>query len=429
VTVTRAADRLDSIETAIDAVGRGVPVIVVDDADRENEGDVLLAAARAEPEWVGWTVRHSSGVICAPMTDERADALDLPPMVARNQDPRRTAYTVSVDAARGIGTGISATDRTRTVRVLADPSAGPGDVIRPGHVFPLRACPGGVLERLGHTEAAVDLCRLAGLPPVGVIAELVDDSGEVLRLPGLRALADEHDLVLVSVADLVEYRHRMGDAPLRVLPGGRSAPRVSRVAEADLPTRLGRFRVIGYRDSFTGAEHVAIVAGNPPVAGALVRLHSECLTGDALHSLRCDCGAQLDAALEAIGAGGGVVVYLRGHEGRGIGLGSKLAAYALQDGGLDTVAANTALGLPADAREYGAAAAVLADLGLDRVRLLTNNPAKADGLRAAGVRVGKVVALRVGANPHNRAYLRAKRDLMGHRLGDLEPAAGEGQVR
>jgi len=433
---------LDGIDEALDALRRGLPVIVVDDADRENEGDVVMAAVHATPAWVGWTVRHTSGVLCAPMPAERADALGLPPMVERNEDARQTAYTVSVDAAAGVTTGISAADRAKALAVLADPGATAGDLIRPGHVFPLRARPGGVLERDGHTEAAVDLCRLAGLPPVAVIAEVVEDSGETMRLPGLRALADAHGLLLISIADLQAHRRRLEAAPevtplppaqaSKATPGDTArverVERVERAAETALPTRHGTFRAVGYRDLRSGAEHLALVMGTPPAQGALVRVHSECLTGDAFGSARCDCGPQLDAALAAVAAEGGVIVYLRGHEGRGIGLLAKLAAYQLQDSGLDTVAANTVQGLPADAREYGAAAAILADLGLDRVRLLTNNPAKLVGLAAHGVDTDKRVPLQVGATAQNVRYLAAKRDLMGHQLevpgGATVPSTG-----
>ncbi|GLY30628.1 GTP cyclohydrolase II [Kineosporia sp. NBRC 101731] len=408
---------LDPVEKALEALRAGLPVLVVDDADRENEGDVILAAVNASPEWVGWTVRHTSGVLCAPMLDDRADALALPHMVERNEESLRTAYTVSVDARSGISTGISAADRSVTLRLLADGRTGPEDLVRPGHVFPLRARPGGVLERRGHTEAAVDLCVLAGLPPVGVLAEVVEDAGPVTRLPGLRALADEFGLPLISIEDLVVYRREhpgaVPEAPVA------APPRVRRVADSLLPTSHGDFRAVAYRDMLTGHEHVALVAGEPAGTGALVRVHSECLTGDAFGSSRCDCGPQLDAALERVASEGGVVIYLRGHEGRGIGLLAKLTAYQLQDSGLDTVAANTAQGLPADAREYGAAAAVLDDLGLDAIRLLTNNPAKLTGLAEHGITVTMRIGLQVGVNPHNTAYLASKRDLMGHQLDDL----------
>ena len=428
--MTLTTPLLDPVTSAVAALRRGLPVIVVDDADRENEGDVVLAAVHATPEWIGWTVRHTSGLLCVPLPGALADALGLPPMVARNEDARGTAYTVSVDARVGTTTGISAADRATTARLLADPATTAADLVRPGHMLPLRARDGGVLERRGHTEAAVDLCRLAGLPPVGVIAELVEDDGSMMRLPAMRRLADERGLPVISVADLAAHRLALAAGPVAdadpvaaVGPAvaAEAAPRrVERVAVTQLPTRHGRLRAIGYRDLLTGAEHVALVAGTP-TSGALVRVHSECLTGDAFGSLRCDCGPQLDAALAAVGQAGpagepagGVVVYLRGHEGRGIGLLAKLAAYALQDGGLDTVEANLEQGLPADAREYGAAAAILADLGIGAVRLLTNNPAKVGGLRTHGVDVVERVPLHVGAGPLNQNYLRAKRDLMGH---------------
>jgi 3,4-dihydroxy 2-butanone 4-phosphate synthase/GTP cyclohydrolase II len=439
---------LDPIEDGIAALRDGLPVLVVDDADRENEGDVIIAAVHATPRWVGWMIRHTSGVLCAAMPEELADRLKLPPMVARNEDARRTAYTVSVDARHGVTTGISAGDRSRTARLLADPATGPGDLVRPGHVFPLRAREGGVLTRRGHTEASVDLCRLAGLPPVGVLCEVVDDDGETSRLPGLRRLADEHGLPLVSIADLVAYRQvresevrdrvngdrvngdrvnagRVTGAPASTWLPPAPRPRVQRVADTVLPTRHGVFRALGYRDLVTGDGHLALVAGDPPPSGALVRVHSECLTGDALGSLRCDCGPQLQASLAAVAAEGGVVVYLSGHEGRGIGLLAKLTAYGLQDDGLDTVAANIEQGLPADAREYGAAAAVLRDLGLDRVRLLTNNPSKVEGLTRHRIRVASRCPLIAGQGEHNRAYLQAKRELMGHQLPVL-PADEEG---
>ncbi|MGV1009565.1 MAG: 3,4-dihydroxy-2-butanone-4-phosphate synthase [Dermatophilaceae bacterium] len=414
---------LDRVEDALAGLRRGLPVIVADDADRENEGDVIIAASLATPEWIAWTIRHTSGVLCVPMPGALADALELAPMVSRNQDPRGTAYTISVDARRGVGTGISAADRATTARLLAGPTTTAGDLVRPGHMFPLRARDGGVLERRGHTESAVDLCRLAALAPVGVIAELVEDDGPMMRLPAMRRLADEHGLPLITVADLVEHRRRLGDA-VAALPLTPPVPRVRRVATTELPTRHGRLTAIGYLDTLTGAEHVALLSGMP-ADGTLVRVHSECLTGDALGSMRCDCGPQLRAALAAIGATGGVVVYVGGHEGRGIGLLAKLTAYSLQDEGLDTVAANTEQGLPADAREYGAAAAVLADLGLTSVRLLTNNPAKVKGLRDNGIAVTERIPLQAGASPANRTYLRAKRDLMGHLIEWGPGRAGE----
>jgi 3,4-dihydroxy 2-butanone 4-phosphate synthase / GTP cyclohydrolase II len=413
---------LDPVAAAIESLRAGRPVLVVDDADRENEGDLIMAAVHATPEWVGFTVRYSSGVLCAPVPDALADRLGLPLMVERNEESLRTAYTVSVDARAGVHTGISAADRAVTLQLLADPDTSVDDLVRPGHVFPLRAREGGVLTRRGHTEAAVDLCRLAGLPPVGVLAEVVTDAGPVMRLPGLRAFADTHDLPLISIADLAEYRLLIGDAELGATAGPGTGTvadrsgRVQRVTESLLPTRHGDFRALAYRDLVTGHEHVALVAGRPAAQGALVRVHSECLTGDAFGSSRCDCGPQLEAAMEIVARSGGVVVYLRGHEGRGIGLLAKLTAYQLQDTGLDTVAANVAQGLPVDAREYGAAAAILTDLGLDQVRLLTNNPAKLAGLAEHGVSALERVPIQVGQNQHNRSYLDTKRDRMGHQL-------------
>jgi 3,4-dihydroxy 2-butanone 4-phosphate synthase/GTP cyclohydrolase II len=416
-----------SIEDALAALRAGRPVIAVDSADRENEADVILAAQNASQEWVAWTIRHSSGYLCAPMPAARADALDLPLMVPHSQDPRRTAYTVTVDAAEGVTTGISAADRAQTLRVLADPAAGPENLIRPGHVLPLRAVPGGVLHRAGHTEAAVDLCRLAGVGEVAGIAELVNDDGTMMRFDDAAALARENDLVMVTIADLIAWRRSRGDVPGPT--GEASSRRVEHVAEADMPTRYGTFRIHGYRDLRTGAEHAAIVAALPaltalPTSGGealpagvpVVRVHSECLTGDAFGSLRCDCGSQLDAALALAAQEGGAVVYLRGHEGRGIGLLPKLRAYALQDEGRDTVQANLELGWPADRREYSAAAAILTDLGLTRVRLVTNNPAKVAGLVASGIDVTQVLGLAVGHTAHNHHYLVTKKDVMGHLL-------------
>ncbi|WP_125775895.1 GTP cyclohydrolase II [Antribacter gilvus] len=419
----------DLLETALAELRAGRPVLVADDAGRENEVDVVLAASAATAEWVAWTVRHSSGYLCAPLPAGRADELGLPLMVADSEDPRRTAYAVAVDAASGVTTGISAADRARTVRVLADPASGPSDLIRPGHVLPLRAVPGGVLERPGHTEAAVDLARLAGLGEVGVIAELVRDDGGMVRLPEAEALAAREGLVVLSIADLVAWRREHDPVPVvpltSAVPDVVPVARVRRVAEASLPSEHGELRMVGYRDLVTGAEHVALVPAAGPV-GALVRVHSECLTGDALGSLRCDCGPQLRAALALVAREGGAVVYVRGHEGRGIGLAQKVAAYALQDGGLDTVEANVALGLPADAREYGAAAAILADLGLGPVTLLTNNPEKVRGLREAGADVVGSRRLEVGLGVHNRGYLKTKKERMGHLL-ELVPALGGGR--
>ena len=415
------APALGTIEDAFEALRSGRPVLVTDAANRENEADVILAAARTTTEWVAWMIRHTSGLLCAPMTGQRADELGLPPMVEENQDPRQTAYTVTVDAARGIGTGISAADRTATARVLANPAAIPTDLIRPGHVLPLRAVTGGVLTRPGHTEAAVDLCRLAGLAAVGVIAELVHDDGTMMRLDDALALGAENGLVTITIAELAGWR-RTHDAD-GVTHAAVPQQRVERTGEAGLPTEFGVFRIIGYRDLLTGDEHAVLVSGRPPQRGALVRVHSECLTGDAFVSLRCDCGPQLHAALRAIGTDGGAVVYLRGHEGRGIGLLSKISAYALQDAGRNTVEANLDLGLPAERREYGAAAAILEDLGLSGIRLLTNNPAKVTGLREHGVEVDDRVPLEVGTTAHNAAYLATKVREMGHLIGQT---AGRG---
>jgi 3,4-dihydroxy 2-butanone 4-phosphate synthase/GTP cyclohydrolase II len=414
--------RIGTVEDALDALRAGRPVLVADSPERENEADVILAAQSATPEWVAWTIRHSSGYLCAPMPAARADALELPLMVPRSEDPRRTAYTVTVDAAHGVTTGISATDRAFTLRTLADPASGPENLIRPGHVLPLRAVPGGVLHRAGHTEAAVDLCRLAGLEPVGAIAELVNDDGTMSRLPQAAELAEREGLVLITIADLVAWRRTHHDLPAPDTgTGGPGAtqPRVHATHTAYLPTRHGDFRIHGYRDLRTGAEHVALVATTGLRDRPVVRVHSECLTGDAFGSARCDCGPQLDAALRLAATTGGAVVYLRGHEGRGIGLLAKVAAYALQDTGRDTVEANLDLGWPADRREYGAAAAILTDLGVHSVTLLTNNPAKVAGLQAHGIDVAEVRGLEVGRTPHNEAYLRTKATTMGHVLTDL----------
>jgi 3,4-dihydroxy 2-butanone 4-phosphate synthase / GTP cyclohydrolase II len=394
---------LSTIEEAFEALRAGLPVLVTDDEDRENEGDVILAAATATTQWLAWTIRHTSGYICAPMPESLADRLALPLMVADNRDPRRTAYTVTVDAAEGVTTGISAADRAHTIRTLARDASIASDFTRPGHVVPLRARQGGVLVRGGHTEAAVDLCRLAGLAPVGAIGELVHDDGSMMRLPAVLDLGARHDLPVVTIAALIAWRQRYD--------------RVERLAETSLPTAQGVFRAVGYRDRLTGDEHLALVSpkglqGRVPLA----RLHSECLTGDVFGSQRCDCGQQLERSLERVGAEGGVVVYLRGHEGRGVGLLSKLQAYALQDNGFDTVDAQTELGLPIDAREYSAGAAILADLNIGSVRLLTNNPMKVNAMRGYGIEVVAVERLSIVPGEYNQAYLRTKRDRMGHDL-------------
>jgi 3,4-dihydroxy 2-butanone 4-phosphate synthase/GTP cyclohydrolase II len=398
------------IETVIAELRAGKPVLVTDSADRENEGDVIMAAEKVTTEWLAWTIRHTSGFLCAPMTNERANELDLPLMVEHNQDFRRTAYTVSVDAAEGVTTGISAADRAETLRVLANPASGPGDLIRPGHIIPLRAVPGGVRERAGHTEAAVDLMNLAGLQPVAVIGELTMDDGSMMRGAALTAFAEEHNLVVVSIEELAAHLGTL----VHDLPDG-NAERYSFEIETFVPTTHGSFRIRAYRDHETRVDHVAIVGGEPK-DGALVRLHSECLTGEAMGSLKCECGPQLDAAMETIDKEGGVVVYLRGHEGRGIGLTNKLKAYRLQEDGLDTLDANLALGLPADARDYGVAAAILRDLGISSVRLLSNNPEKRRQLIEHGIEVTELVPLVVGVGDVNIGYLGAKRDRMGHQL-------------
>lgn len=400
---------MSAVEHALDALRAGKPVFVTDSADRENEGDVILAADRVSPAWTAWTVRNTSGLLCAPMSDARADALELPPMVSNNQDPKKTAYTVTVDAAVGITTGISAADRAKTLQVLADPGAVASDIIRPGHVLPLRARPGGVLERPGHTEAAVDLCALAGLPAVGVIAELVADDGSMMRFPEIESLGTRMNLPVLTIEELIAYRQLRDPAPVA------GPARVGRVVETTLTTPHGTFAMFGYTDHETGAEHVALVSGDV-TDNALVRVHSECLTGESFLSQRCECGPQLETALERIAAEGGVLVYLRGHEGRGIGLLKKLAAYRLQDEGFDTVQANLELDEPADGREYGGAAAILKDLGLSTVRLLTNNPDKIRGLEAHGVDVSARLPIIVGAARANIRYLETKRSQMGHLL-------------
>jgi 3,4-dihydroxy 2-butanone 4-phosphate synthase/GTP cyclohydrolase II len=402
--------RFASIEQAVADVAAGRPVVVVDDADRENEGDIVFAAECATPELLGFTIRWTSGVVCAPMTGEDLDRLDLPPMVRVNQDRKGTAYAVSVDARDGVSTGISAGDRAHTIRTLADPATTATDLTRPGHVFPLRAKEGGVLRRAGHTEAAVDLARLAGLRPAGVVCEIVNEDGTMARLPELVRFSRRHRLALISIADLISYRRR-------------HEKQVRAVAEARIPTRHGEFRAVGYVGLLDEREHVALVRGDVGDGrDILVRVHSECLTGDVFGSLRCDCGPQLDAALEVVAREGrGVVLYVRGHEGRGIGLMHKLQAYQLQEGGADTVEANLSLGLPADARDYGTGAQILVDLGVTTMRLLTNNPAKRAGLEGYGLEIVERVPLPVAPTSQNLAYLQTKRDRMGHDIPDLPP--------
>ncbi len=399
---------LDDVDRAIKDIAEGRPVLVVDDENRENEGDIIFAAAMATPELLAFMIRYTSGVICMPMHEAELDRLQLPQMTSHNTEPHRTAFTLSVDARTGISTGISAADRATTIRTLVDPATTPTDLVRPGHVFPLRYTEGGVLRRAGHTEAAVDLARLAGLPEAGVLCEVVNDDGTMARLPELREFADTHELALISIEQLIEYRRR-------------TESQLSRQAQTTIPNAYGQWQAFGYRHEIDGTEYVALVLGDvTDGADVLTRLHSECLTGDVFGSLRCDCGAQLDAAMAAISAQGrGVVLYLRGHEGRGVGLLSKLQAYELQDAGADTVDANTELGLPVDAREYSAGAQMLADLGVRSVRLLTNNPAKLSGLTDGGVDITARVPLAAAVTPFNRRYLVTKRDRLGHQIQDL----------
>ncbi len=396
-----------SVEEAVAGMRQGRMIVVVDDEDRENEGDLVMAARWATPEAIAFMACEGRGLICAPMTAERAARLDLRAMVTPPADVHQTAFTVTVDARDGITTGISAHDRARTIRVLADPATTADDLVRPGHVFPLVAREGGVLRRAGHTEATVDLCRLAGVEPVGVICEIMCDDGTMARLPQLQAFAERHGLPILTIADLIAYRKR-------------SEVLVDRVAEAELPTLWGAFRIVTFRDRLTGQEHVALVMGD--VSGekpVLVRVHSECLTGDALGSLRCDCRDQLHAALKMIAAEGrGVLLYMR-QEGRGIGLASKVCAYQLQDAGLDTVEANLRLGYPADLRDYGIGAQILSELGLRAIRLLTNNPKKVAGLTGHELEIVEQLPVESDPNPHNQKYLRAKKEKLGHNLSKV----------
>ena len=416
---------LSTIPEALEALRAGRPVIVADDENRENEGDVVLSAQLATPEWLAWTVRWSSGFICAPMPAEWADRLDLPPMVEINQDARATAYTVSVDAADRESTGISASDRAHTLNVLADPDSVPTSLIRPGHILPLRAVEGGVRERAGHTEAAVELMRLAGVHPVGAIAEVVAEDGSMMRLPGLLELGERDGIPVITIEQLIAHLDEHEPIQTPVHPAHKR--RVSLRAEALVPTAHGEFRFLAYKDRITGTDHLAVISGEISDA-PLVRVHSECLTGEAFDSLKCECGPQLDAALDAIEQDGGVVIYMRGHEGRGIGLINKLRAYSLQERGLDTVDANLALGLPADARDYAAAAGILADLGVDKVRLLTNNSDKVKQLREFGLDIVEQVPLLVGVGPNNHQYLATKRDRMGHLIDEEDLADALAQM-
>jgi len=398
-----------SIPEAVAAIGRGEIVVVVDDEDRENEGDLIMAAEAATAEKIAFFVRHTSGVICAPLTGERLDELDVPLMVSHNTEAQRTAFTYTVDYRHGTSTGISAADRAATIQSLIDPATRPGDLARPGHIFPLRYSDGGVLKRAGHTEAAVDLARMAGLYPAGVLCEIVNDDGTMARVPDLIEFCKEHSLLLISIAELIRYRRQ-------------NEKLVKRVAEARIPTQWGDFTCYVYESVLDGEQHVAMVKG--AVQGeddVLVRVHSECLTGDVFGSLRCDCGIQLDEAMKKVADEQlGVVVYLRGHEGRGIGLGHKIRAYSLQDLGRDTVDANIELGLPVDSREYGIGAQILVDLGITTMRLLTNNPSKYGGLDGFGLEVTGRVPVETIPNPENLEYLRTKRERMGHLLDGLD---------
>jgi len=393
------------IDSAIAAIARGEFVIVVDDEDRENEGDLIMAAEHVTPEAMGFMIRHTSGVICLPLEGERCDELQLPLMVSNNTEIQRTAFTVSVDARDGIATGISAADRSTTVATLIDPTSKPDSLARPGHIFPLRYREGGVLKRAGHTEAAVDLARLAGSYPSGVLAEITNDDGTMARLIELEKFAEDHSLLMISIADLIRYRRQREKL-------------VRRVSQARIPTRYGDFTAHVFESILDGVEHIAFVRGDiSNEENVLVRVHSECLTGDVFGSLRCDCGVQLDFALEKVAeAGSGVVVYLRGHEGRGIGLCHKIYAYKLQDQGRDTVEANVELGFSADSREYGIGSQILVDLGVTTMRLMTNNPAKYGGLDGFGLEIVERVPVSVTPNSENISYLRTKKDKLGHLL-------------
>jgi len=394
-----------AIDDVIAAIGRGEMIVMVDDEDRENEGDLIMAAQFATPEKIAFIVRHSSGVVVAPLSGERCDELRLPLMVEHNTESHRTAFTVSVDMIEGTTTGISASDRSATLCALADPSATFASFARPGHIFPLRAREGGVLKRAGHTEAAVDLARMAGLEPAGIICEITNEDGSMSRLPQLIEFCREHNLLLSSIAELIKYRRH-------------NEKLVTRMGQAQVPTDWGNFTCTAFRSDIDDTEHLAFSMGDIQDANPiLVRVHSECLTGDVFASRRCDCGPQLQSAMALIASEGrGIVVYLRGHEGRGIGLAHKIRAYSLQDGGLDTVDANTELGLPVDSREYGVGAQILADLGAHKLRLITNNPAKYGGIEGYGLEVVERVALNPVPTEENLKYLQTKRDRMGHLL-------------
>lgn len=397
------------IEDVIAAIAGGEMVVIVDDEDRENEGDLIMAAEFATPEKIAFIVRHTSGVVVTPLTGERCDELRLPLMVDNNTESHRTAFTISVDLLEGTTTGISAADRAATLRALADPAVPHIAFSRPGHVFPLRARDGGVLKRAGHTEAAVDLARLAGCQPAGVICEIQNDDGTMARLPELQKFCAEHRLLLSSIAELITYRRRHERL-------------VERIGSANVPTEWGMFACVAYRSTVDGIEHLAFVKGDlSDGAPVLTRVHSECLTGDVFGSRRCDCGSQLAVAMQRINdEGRGVVVYLRGHEGRGIGIGHKIRAYSLQDQGFDTVDANIELGFPVDSREYGIGAQILADLGAHELRLITNNPAKYGGIAGYGLKIVERVSISTGTTPENEGYLRTKRDRMGHIFDNVD---------
>jgi 3,4-dihydroxy 2-butanone 4-phosphate synthase/GTP cyclohydrolase II len=394
----------DPIEEVLEELRQGKAVIVTDDAQRENEGDLILAAEKATPELINFMIRYTSGVICVPMEGEDLDRLDLPLMTIRNTESMRTAYTISADAKTGVSTGISAADRSRTIRLLSDPSTVAGDLVRPGHVFPLRYREGGVLRRAGHTEAAVDLARMAGLRPAGVLAEVVNDDGSMSRLPELIEFKKKHGLKICSIEELIAYRRAR-----EIL--------IEREEIVSMPTDYGDFKLHLYRSVVDDVHHLALVKGTiSPDESTLVRVHSECLTGDVFGSRRCDCGNQLHAALTQIDeAGSGVLVYMR-QEGRGIGLAAKIQAYKLQEEGLDTVEANERLGYPMDLREYGTGAQILVDLGVRHIRLLTNNPKKVVGLEGYGLNITEQIPIKTPANPHNERYLDTKREKMGHLL-------------
>jgi len=409
-----------TLAAAITAMREGRMVVMVDDEDRENEGDVVMAAQFATPEAVNFMVTHARGLICLPLEADRIDHLQLPMMTANNRSPHQTPFTISIEATTGVTTGISAADRARTILAAVAHDAQPADLVSPGHIFPLRANPGGVVTRNGHTEAVIDLARLAGLTPAGVICEVMSENGEMARLPELKTFAQRHNLPVLTIAELVAWCREHGRNAVGPLSPRKPEPAITFIAEAALPSIYGGedLRIHAFRAP-DGTEHIALVKGNPSTTTPIVRLHSECVTGDALGSMRCDCGVQLREALARIGAAdSGILLYLRGHEGRGIGLGNKIRAYTLQEQGMDTLDANRALGLPDDARSYDAASAILHHLGVTRLVLLTNNPDKASALEADGLEIIRREALETEANPFNRDYLHTKRTRMGHSLSE-----------